>query len=298
MKPVIIFTYNRRNSLQFTIEALQKNDHALETDLYFFSDGYKSDADKSAVNAVRQYLNSVKGFKSVTITNRDENFGLAKNIITGVTQIIEKHDAVIVLEDDLVTSTNFLSYMNKALEHYKHRHDIFSISGYSGDFSALKSHKYDTYLSLRPSSWGWATWRDQWATVDWEVEEYSTFIQDRRKTAQFNRGGIDLARMLRHYFEGKNHSWAIRWSYSMYKQGKYCIYPVKSKIRNIGFGEDATHCVGDNIYDSLLDESRNFDYNFDDSTTMNTAIARQFKYQYSYTNKAIKRLQNILRKTS
>ena len=104
-----------------------------------------------------------------------------------------------------------------------------------------------------------------------------------------------MTRMLKHCMEGKNHSWAIRWSYAMYKQNKYCIYPKVSKIQNIGFGEDATNCSGINIYQTQLDTSLECQFNFTDSLVPNTKIAKEFKYQYSYTNKLIKKTIGYIR---
>jgi hypothetical protein len=55
------------------------------------------------VEAVRKYIHSISGFKSVTIIEREKNWGLAPSIIDGVTNIVNKYGKIIVLEDDIVT---------------------------------------------------------------------------------------------------------------------------------------------------------------------------------------------------
>ena len=288
--PLIIFAYNRHDEIVATIDALKENYLADQTDVYVFSDKERALKDRENVTKVREYLDVVDcGFKSFTVIKRKENYGLAKNVIEGVTEIIDNYGKVIVLEDDLVTSKNFLCYMNYALEFYKDQNSIFSISGYSGVLPSLKNYKYDSYLSYRPSSWGWATWKEEWSGIDWSVIDFNEFVENKKEVNKFNRGGIDMTRMLRHQRKGKNNSWAIRWSYAMHKKDRFCIYPKDSKVQNIGFGKDATHCSGMNIYQTELDDSNNCNFKFISSLKPDNQIARDFRYQFSYTNKLIKR---------
>lgn len=292
--PVIIFTYNRLDTLELVIKSLQKNTLVDETDLFIFSDFARKEKDIESVNRVRSFLNSVDGFRSVTIIERKENYGLAKNIIEGVTEIIDKYEKVIVLEDDLITSRNFLCYMNQALDFYENDERIFAISGYTGNLPSLEKLEDEGYLSYRPSSWGWATWKREWIKNDWKVKDFDAFIQNKNAIKTFNRGGIDMTRMLKHCIEGKNHSWAIRWSYTMYKLDKYCFYPKISKIQNVGFGEEATNCKGVDIYQTNLDKSENCDFKFNKNIEINEKITKEFAYIFSYTNKAIKRIKNYI----
>jgi hypothetical protein len=294
LSPIIIFTYNRLDTLKIVIKNLQSNFFAKESDLFIFSDFAKKDKDIESVNKVRCFLHTIDGFKSISIIERKENHGLAKNIIEGVTDIINKYEKVIVLEDDLITSKNFISYMNQALDFYKDDKRIFAISGYTGDLPSLKNLDEEGYLSYRPSSWGWATWKEEWDKNDWEVKDFEDFIKDKNAVKKFNRGGIDMTRMLKHCMEGKNHSWAIRWSYTMYKLDKYCFYPKKSKVQNIGFGENATNCTGVDIYQTDLDNSENCNFVFNKNIEIDNQITKEFAYIFSYTNKAIKRIKNYI----
>jgi hypothetical protein len=294
--PIVLFAYNRIDELKLTINALQKNLLADKSELFIYSDGARNEENEQKVEEVREYLHSVKGFQKVYIVERDENYGLSKSVIEGVTEIINQYGTVIVIEDDLITSKNFLCYMNKSLEFYEAKEYIFSISGFTMSLKSLNHYQKDTYVALRPASWGWATWKDQWENIDWDVKDYDTFIQDKHLVRAFNRGGIDLARMLKHYMQKKNNSWAIRWAYTMFKEGKYCMYPRVSKVQNIGFGEDATHCDGIHIYKSTLDESTSCDFDFLDEIMLNDEIVTEFKYQYSYRNKLMKKSYKYIKK--
>ena len=237
--PVILFVYRRIPNK--TIESLLKNKLSKDSKLFIFSDGYKNEIDKKDVLEVRKYLKTIKGFKEVTVIEREKNLGLAKNIINGVSEVINKYEKVIVLEDDLIVSNDFLEYMNNALEFYKNDQRIWSISGYTPNLKCLENYDKDVYLSVRANSWGWATWKDRWETIDWDIKDWENFKRDKVAIRKFNKGGNDMFRMLELQMLGKIDSWAIRWCYNQFKQGKYTIYPKYSKVFNNGFDDVGTH---------------------------------------------------------
>jgi hypothetical protein len=84
--PITLFVYNRPDHVRQTVESLRQNELAAESDLFVFSDGARSETDAAGVAAVREYIETITGFKSVTVTERDENFGLPRNITGGVTR--------------------------------------------------------------------------------------------------------------------------------------------------------------------------------------------------------------------
>lgn len=294
--PIVLFAYNRLDELKITINALQKNFLAEESELFVYSDAAKNEDNEQKVQRVRNYLHTIRGFQQIHIVEREENFGLAKSVIEGVTEVLEKYGKVIVIEDDLIVSENFLCYMNQSLEFYFIEESVFSISGFTMPLKSLKNYEKDNYIAVRPTSWGWATWKDRWENIDWEVNDYSEFIHDKASIRKFNHGGIDLTRMLKHYKQRKNNSWAIRWAYAMFKEDKYSIYPKVSKVQNIGFGVDATHCDGVNIYKSNLDQSASCNFDFTDEIVPDKQLIDEFKYQYSYQNKLIKKTYEYMRK--
>ncbi len=240
--PVLIFVYNRPLHTQECIHALQQNRLARETDLFIYADAPEKPDSKA--ESVRAFIRSIQGFKSVSIIERKSHYGLARSIISGVTDSINAYGNAIVLEDDLVTSPFFLTYMNDALKFYKNNKNIFSISGYNYPPETLKipeNYKNDVFLSYRPSSWGWATWEDRWGEVDWGISDYDQFINTAHEQKQFNRGGDDLTPMLKDFMRGRIDSWAIRFCYAHYKTGAYALFPVCSYVDNIGFDTTGTH---------------------------------------------------------
>ena len=129
LAPIIVFAFNRPEALKNTIESLLRNEESKDSDLYVFVDGARDNklGEDEKVRQVQEYTKKINGFKSLHYTFSEKNKGLGNSIIQGVTQIINQYGKAIVLEDDLVFSTNFLSYMNQGLERYENNENVFSI---------------------------------------------------------------------------------------------------------------------------------------------------------------------------
>ena len=257
--PIVLFVYNRPNHTEKTLISLNGLKEASETELYIFSDAPKSKMALDDVEKVRnlifQFKDELSNFKNTYIVVAESNKGLAKSIIEGVTDVINKYGRVIVVEDDLEVSRDFLQYMNGALDYYEQSEKIWSISGYTFPMKSLSDYPCDVYLSGRGCSWGWATWKDRWGTVDWNVSDYSSFKFNFEQRRKFSLWGKDLPYMLDAYMFGEIHSWAIRWCYAAFKQDKYTVYPKISRVVNHGTDGTGTNFESkDDKYDTQLFE--------------------------------------------
>jgi len=243
--PIVLFVYSRPTHTRKTVEALLKNRLVVESDLFIYSDAPRHSRVVNAVGEVRAYIKTITGFRSVTIVERENNFGLANSIIDGVTVVVNQHGRVIVLEDDLVTSPQFLEYMNAALQHYESDPKAFSIGAYNfpeKTMSIPSDYHWETYASVRCCSWGWATWSDRWKRVDWSMAYYKSFMRDREAQKSFNRGGPDMTQMLKMQHDRRIDSWAIRFCYAHHANNMHCIYPVKTLVMNVGLDHSGMHC--------------------------------------------------------
>lgn len=289
LSPICLFTYNRLEETKKTIAALQQNFLASESELFIFSDGWKSEEGRKIIEEVRVFLKTIKGFKKITIFESPINKGLANSIISGVTKIIEEHGKIIVLEDDLITSPNFLDFMNQALDFYENNERIFSISGFSLNLPSLKDEKNDYYVGYRASSWGWGTWKKEWKGVDWQVKDYINFIQSKELKKKFKRGGSDLPRMLKNQMNGTIDSWAIRWCYQEFKNDQFTLFPIKSKVESIGFGSLATHTKKTTRFNTNLDRTNQRRFLFDNNIEINKILIRENKRKFSLWSRVLDR---------
>jgi hypothetical protein len=299
LSPIILFVYNRPEHTQKTVEALQKNKLAKESLLYVFSDGPKGEGDVSKIKEIREYLRTIKGFKKVEIFESDKNKGLANSVISGVTKIINKHGRAIVLEDDLITSPNFLVYMNKLLNKYEKEKKIYSITGYNFPEKIMKipkDYKFDVYFNPRAASWSWATWKDRWEKADWEIKDFENFKKSKKLQKKFNLGGEDMSEMLISQMEGKLDSWAIRWCYHHFKNKAFCIYPTESYVNNIGLDGSGVHC-GVNYKYQNKNLSKTFGLKTPSKIELNEKIVNNFKniFYKNFAKKIFYKIKKIIK---
>ena len=293
LAPICLFTYNRIEETKKTVAALQNNFLASESELFIFSDGPNKD-NQHKVDSVRDYINTIKGFKRVSVFESKINKGLANSIIDGVTQIINQFGHVIVLEDDLVTTPNFLDFMNQSLNFYSRDDSVFSISGYTMDLKSLKKYNNDFYFGYRASSWGWATWQKDWQSVDWDVISQNEFMKSKSQKKSFNTGGSDMSLMLNAQINGKIDSWAIRFCYQQFLNKQACVFPKISKVQSIGFSKEATHTHGARKFITVLDNSEQRDFTFKKFIEYEINLVNEFKGKFSIKQRIIDNLLKIM----
>jgi hypothetical protein len=195
------------------------------------------------VEKVREYIHTINGFKSVTIVERDENYGLAKSIITGVTEIVNSFGKIIVLEDDLLVSPYFLRYMNEALELYENKEQVMQVSGFMFDVSLHDTT--DAIFLPYITSWGWGTWDRAWQKFDPKTSGYAKLKKDRKLRYAFNLDGYcNYFGMLENHLSGKYDTWDIQWYLSVFMSNALVLHPVQSLVFNTGFDGSGTHCDG------------------------------------------------------
>ncbi|MCK5460337.1 glycosyltransferase [Candidatus Parcubacteria bacterium] len=253
LSPIILFTYNRPEHTKRTVKALQKNKLSKKSELYIFSDAPKDQCAQKSVQNVRNYIKSISNFKNITIIEREKNLGLAKSIISGVSEIINKHNKAIVLEDDLITSPFFLKYMNDALSLYVNDEQVMHISGY---FFPNNKKLPDTFFYNQTSCWGWATWKRAWQCFEPSAKKLYEEIKKKNLMKKFNLDGCN------EYFEnqlilninGKLKTWAIKWQASVFLKNGLCLHSNRSLVQNIGFDGSGINCSQNNEYDTKLSD--------------------------------------------
>lgn len=294
LAPILLFTYNRPSHTRQTLNALLGNELSNESELFLFSDGYKGIEDKNEVMEVRQLVRSIKGFKKIHITEHGVNLGLAKSIIEGVTQVIETHGKVIVLEDDLITSSYFLTFMNDALDMFEKEERVGHVHGYCYPLPELP----DAFLIKWTGSWGWGTWKRAWQQFNPNGRALLDEIERRKLTNQFDfNGKYPYTRMLRRQVRGGNNSWAIRWNASLFLNDLLSVNAGKSLVENIGFDGSGTHSSSQNIYTTTLySEKLSIDIpSIEENHTVRRSIERYYGKTNSFWAKVRRRIQRHLK---
>jgi hypothetical protein len=248
--------YNRPEHTRKTLETLEKNDLAHESELFIYADGPKdglSEEGRDRIRRTRDVLREKQWCGAVHIIEQTLNKGLARSVIDGVTDVVDRFGKVIVLEDDLHLSRNFLSYMNDALNRFEDDQRVMQISGYLPPVAL----EIDTDAFFLPyiNSWGWGTWKRVWNDFDESAGGIRILEKDKSLRYAFDlEGSYPYYKMLRSQV-GKNiDSWAIRFYLSVFLKKGLALYPRKSLVRNIGMDGTGVHCKIDIDQEDIDDD--------------------------------------------
>ncbi|UXY15613.1 sugar transferase [Chitiniphilus purpureus] len=284
LAPIALFAYKRPAHTRLTLDALAANPQAQNSNLHVYLDGAKGTDDKAAVAEVAALIEAEKTagrFQSVTLTARPFSFGLARNIIEGVTEVCRTAGRVIVLEDDIQTAPDFLDFMNRALKAYEHEQQVWHISGwnYPIDDAGLE----DAFFWRAMNCWGWATWWGRWQhyrknaahlVAEWDQTTIHRFNLD---------GAHNFWQQVMDNHTGKINTWAIFWYATIFARDGLCLNPTHSRVLNIGHDGSGTHCQADERFASKLPSEGwvTLPASINHSVMAETAIKAFYRQQHS-----------------
>lgn len=242
--PIVLFVYNRPYHTRRTLEALSKNELAMQSDLFIFADGAKENASSEQllqIEETRKVIREKQWCKNVEIIESPKNKGLADSIIEGVTKIINQYGKIIVLEDDLLTGKYFLNYMNDALDKYENEAKVWHITSWRDPIAT--SNPNGSFFYPVMDCWGWATWADRWQHYKKDCAFFKKKFNGKMRKA-FNIDGTDkgMWQQILDNETGKINTWAIFWYATIFLNNGLCLAPCSSLVRNIGFDNSGEHC--------------------------------------------------------
>jgi hypothetical protein len=241
LAPVAVFAYKRPDHLRRALQSLAANSQAARSALYLFCDGPRQQGDEPAVARTRAVAREQRWCREVHIIEQPQNLGLARSIISGVTDLCQRYGSVIVVEDDLELSPYFLDFMNESLQCYRDEPRVMQVSGYM--FPVPVPSARETLFLPLTTSWGWATWERAWRHLDREAGVESPILRDPRQRRAFDlHGAYAYSAMLQAQQQGQIDSWAIRWYHTVFACQGLVLYPAHSLVRNSGFDGSGSHC--------------------------------------------------------
>lgn len=243
--PLVIIAFTRDVLLRRVLERLMEASGVGGRSIFVYIDGPRKDADLDGIDRVCRVVKEMqeKYRVGINVVQREVNYGCQKNISSAISEVINKFGRVIVVEDDVLVSRTFFSYLDAALEYYEKDHRIWSINAYQSPYMKVpRGVDGDLYLSPRNLCLGWGTWADRWNKVDFEIKDWPSFKDDPDRMRSLNEAGIDLAGMMDKHYAGQLNSWAVPCTYYMVKNNLFSVEPRFSLTKNIGFGaQDSVH---------------------------------------------------------
>jgi hypothetical protein len=232
------------------------------------------------IEDVNNFIREIDGFKNVTIVEREAGYGLDRAIIAGVTELINRYNNVIVLEDDILTSPYFLKYMNDALELYKNTSEVMHIGGYM--FPIAAEDLPETFFCRSSFIWGWGTWKRAWDDFNPDLCQPIPAL-DPESIYKFNiDGACDYWTMLQDQRSknGRN-TWDILWYLTVFLHEGNCLFPSHSLTNNIGRDGTGSH----------KEESDRFDVTIWDKPVT------YFEKSVKENNNAVRKIEKFLTRT-
>lgn len=243
LSPIVVFAYRRPEHLRRTLSSLTACEGFDVSPVIVYCDGPKNAGERAATERTRQVARKLLGGRAEYHCS-PANLGLARSVIRGVTEVVERFGRAIVLEDDLVLSPGFLTYMNAALDRYADEANVVQVSGYMFDVPELIRQRKAFFLPFTVS-WGWATWKRAWDLFDPLATGWEVLQRDKDLRCRFNlHGAYDYAGMLENQMAGRIDSWAIRWYWSVFRANGLVLFPSVTLVQNIGMDGSGTHGRG------------------------------------------------------
>lgn len=240
--PVLISVYNRLWHFQQCVESLAKNHGADQTDLFVAIDAPYRNEDTEAVKMVYEYSKAITGFKSLTIFMHETNLGARENIRQAYDKIFQEHDRIIFSEDDNFFSPDFLDFTNCGLDVYDDREDILAICGYNYPTPMPEAYSEDTYIWTGFSAWGYATWKKKWNQIEQEPSSITQFLKKKKNIRNLDQIAEHYYPALQKIVDTGHFTGDTIVCYHLHQNSQYCVFPIISRVRNLGHDGSGEHC--------------------------------------------------------
>ncbi len=281
LAPVAVYTYSRVEHFKRTVDALARNRLAKETVLYVVSDGPKTPEVVPLVSAIRDIADDLRGFREVVKIYRSENLGIGTSPLLAEQQIIADHGKIISMEDDNVTATNFLCFINQGLAHFEGDDTVFSVCGYVPPVLPGRQLHGDFFWYPWNMAWGYGVWKRQYDRIYPLVNPYNEFRRNGVLKRMVKAGGLYITDSMRRDAAGQGKFLDSVLCARMFVQGMRAVIPTSSKVLNIGLdGSGTSSRRKTDKYSVSLDESEKSEFDFNspskDGEDINKAVKALF----------------------
>ena len=241
---VLLVIFNRPDTTRRVFEAIRR---AQPARLYIAADGPRPGVadDVLKCRESRKIVESVDWRCEVKTLFHDKNLNCGVAPSSAFTWFFSHEEEGIILEDDCLPSQSFFWFCQELLERYRDDTRVMHIGGNNFLNGWQKDKDYSYYFSRSGHIWGWATWRRAWKHFDFEITLYRKLKQQDYFDNFFLHWPEKLYR-LRKFDKtidrtGKIDWWDYQWDFARYIHSGLAIVPAKNLVKNLGFGEMATH---------------------------------------------------------
>lgn len=253
--PVLYITFARPEYASLSFAAIKM---AKPKKLYFYSNKARCERpDEVARNEeVRSYLQQIDWDCDVKTWFREEYVDVFTSLRGAIDWLFKNEDKGIVIEEDVVASLAFFDYIDKTIDTCARRDDIWLISGNNAQPQYFPKG-YSCCLSRWADIYGWASWRDKWNSVDWNMKQWPKYKGSKEQKSYWGYWPM-------YYFMNKFYTkfyhrittsdykpWDSIFLFTMRYNKGYCLQPYTNMSKDIGI-------VGENHGQGTLSPFSNF----------------------------------------
>ena len=290
---ILFLIFNRPETASQVFEKIRL---ARPPRLYVACDGPRNNhsTDIEMVRLTRDLVTKVDWPCNIKTLFRDHNLGCKKAVSSAIDWFFEKEEQGIILEDDCVPHLDFFNFCEKLLNYYKNDKRVFTITGVNFQNEKWRGEA-SYYFSKFNHCWGWATWKRSWSFYQGNISFWpkwknsSSWIKHTpdRTERKYWRNIFNIV------YENKINSWAYPWMASVWHQGGLTVTPNVNLVKNIGFGDGATHTTSKNDSNSNMKINKMSSVLFSNSVEINTE-ADKWTFDNHYGGKNLRYPYKIL----
>ena len=240
--PLAIFVYNRPAHTTRLLTSLLQCRRIEECSIHIYCDGQNPTSPAAPIEATRRIVREWADFNRAHVAVQQVNRGPDIAISEAVSDLCSRFGRVIVVEDDLELSPDFIDYMLQALDIYQDAENVYQISGFM--FPVKNRPRPDAFFLNLTTSWGWSTWARAWKSFTWEATPYLDMVKDSATRRRYNFGAsYPYAEMLEQQVQEGALTWDIMWWSAVFRANALVLHPRVSLVRNGGFDGSGAHYV-------------------------------------------------------
>lgn len=244
---VALCFFNRPNCLEQSFKSVKE---ARPSKLYLIQDAPRENRASDKINVIkcREIVEKIDWECNVVKIYASENMGCGRRIFTGLSEVFKHEEYAVIIEDDIVIGTTFLSFCKEMCERYISDERIQMISGMN-HIGIYKQCPYSYFFSKGGGAiWGWATWRRCWNELQYSLDVASDeYVMNCLRYMQPKSYGYKqmyekAINMHQNIARGKFPSyWSFHFGLYAYLSNRINIVPKSNLITNIGIGGEGAH---------------------------------------------------------
>lgn len=256
--PVAMLVFNRPDH---TARVLERVRAARPPMLLVVADGPRPGRADDELNCarVRALFERVDWPCEVVRLFSEANLGCKQRVGSGITDVLDRVESAIFLEDDCLPDPTLFPFCEELLERYRDDERVMMISGDCfppmeaiarfDPAAARHSYHFTRYLHI----WGWATWRRAWRHYDPALTRWPA-LRDQgwlRRRLVSRADALFWTLWFQACHDGRLGTWDVPWAFSCWSAdiagsqpwggGGLAICPNRNLVSNLGFDGSGTH---------------------------------------------------------